>query len=158
MRSMFGLAVAVTWLGMATAQTVPTAAGAPAKAAGPYAPIGAALDKDKKTKFFGLLKKMREVKNSKDPEAQRNATRRTLNAEMQKLLGDEVYQKYRQARVANTAKAKGGTSTGAAAAPAAPASAAAAAAAAYKGIAGAVAAKKGGKGAGKKKGAAAATG
>ena len=57
-----------------------------------------------------LLKKMREVKNSdaKDTaaEAKKNATRKALNGDMQRLLGDEVYQKYRAVRVANTAKAK----------------------------------------------------
>lgn len=57
-----------------------------------------------------------QVKNSNTPEIQRNATRRTLNSDMQKLLGDEVYQKYRKVRVANTAKAKvsgsGGTAPG----------------------------------------------
>lgn len=40
------------------------------------------------------------------PEAQRNATRRALNSDMQKLLGDETYQKYRKVRV-ETAKVKG---------------------------------------------------
>ena len=38
-------------------------------------------------------------------ESAKNATRREMNSEMQKLLGDEIYQQYRKARVANTAKA-----------------------------------------------------
>lgn len=62
---------------------------------------------------------MREVKNSDakgmEAEAKKNATRKALNGDMQRLLGDEVYQKYRAVRVANTAKAKasgGHTGTG----------------------------------------------
>lgn len=63
---------------------------------------------------------MREIKNSDvkgsvDAESKKNATRRALNGDMQKLLGDAVYQKYRAVRVANTAKAK--TSTGGSASP-----------------------------------------
>ena len=62
---------------------------------------------------------MREAKQSTStiPEAQRNATRRALNSEMQKLLGDSMYQKYRQVRVANTAKGKGGDHPAALASP-----------------------------------------
>ena len=38
------------------------------------------------------------------PEREKNATRRSQNSAMQKLLGDEMYQRYRAVRVANTAK------------------------------------------------------
>ena len=60
---------------------------------------------------------MREIKNSEatkgsEAETKKNATRRALNGDMQKLLGDAVYQKYRAIRVANTAKAKPSASTG----------------------------------------------
>lgn len=86
---------------------------------GPYAPVADLIkDGKKKSSFYSLLKKMREVKNSDakgtEAEAKKNATRKALNGDMQKLLGDEVYQKYRQVRVANTAKAKaaGGHSSG----------------------------------------------
>ena len=77
-----------------------------AKGDGPYTPIGAMLDSVKKASFFALLKKMRSNKNAELPEAQKNATRRAQNAEMQKLLGDEVYAKYRAVRVSNTKAAK----------------------------------------------------
>ena len=40
---------------------------------------------------------MREAKlNLKEPEAKRSEMRRALNGDIQKLLGDEIYQKYRQ--------------------------------------------------------------
>ena len=58
---------------------------------GPYSPIGAMLlDSAKKTYFFQLLKKMRANKNSDLPDAQKNATRRAQNAEMQKLYKEEA--------------------------------------------------------------------
>jgi len=74
---------------------------------GPYAAIGNMLSDDKaKSRFFGLLKKMKNV-NKDVAEPLRNSTRRALNSEVQKLLGDATYQKFRKARMANTAKAKG---------------------------------------------------
>jgi len=98
----------------ATAQTAPAGTGVAKKPQqGPYASIAALItEKEKKPKFFALLKQMRE-EIPKLPEAERSEKRRTLNSDMQKLLGDEMYQKYRAVRTANTAKAKGGGSTGA---------------------------------------------
>ena len=70
--------------------TKPATTSATGKTAGPFSPIGAMLEKTKRPQFFELLKKMRDV--GKLPEPQRNATRRTMNSDMQKLLGDEIYQ------------------------------------------------------------------
>ena len=68
-------------------------------------------DPEKKLKFFKLLKQMRESSHSKSAdltEQQKSANRRAMNGEVQRLLGDEVYQKYRAVRVANMPKKKGG--------------------------------------------------
>jgi len=87
------------------------------KTEGPYTEVGNKLAPSAKSKFFQLLKRMREVKNSDVPELQKNTTRRAMNGEMQKLLGDEMYQQYRKIRVANTAKAKSSGAAPSAAAP-----------------------------------------
>lgn len=88
-----------------------TNSSAAAHKTGPYSVVASLLDGLKKRgEFLSLLHSMRKNKNAEIPEAQKNQTRRAQNAQMQKLLGDELYTKYRQIRVANTAaaKAKGG--------------------------------------------------
>jgi len=80
-------------------------AGASGGHPGPYQAVGEKLPAKKKPIFFTILKKMREAKNNdKLPEVERNATRKGLNDDMHKLLGDALYQQYRSLRVANTKK------------------------------------------------------
>merc|ERR1719313_2108234 len=59
---------------------------------GPYEEIGSMIkEKAKKAKFFQLLKQLREVKNGDLPDAQKNATRKALNEDVRKLVGDDIY-------------------------------------------------------------------
>ena len=60
---------------------------------GPYESFSHTL-KEKKAPFFALLKKLRETKNSDLPIAQINATRKSLNSDLHKLLGDEKFHSY----------------------------------------------------------------
>ena len=89
----------------------------PAKSGGggPYSAIAKMVPANKRSSFFKLMKEMRASKSSTVSDALKNATRRSQNGEMQKLLGDELYQKYRQVRVSNTGKL-GAKAVGAAAA------------------------------------------
>lgn len=62
---------------------------------GPYEQIGSMV-KTGKSKFFDLLKRLKQVKNSDQPEAQKNATRKALNGELHTMLGDATFAKYQQ--------------------------------------------------------------
>ena len=84
-----------------------SAGAVPSAGAGPYSAFFATLEKTTKNKVLTLMKKMREL--AKSPESEREASRKEINKQMQALLGDEKYQKFRALRTANTAKAKAGT-------------------------------------------------
>ena len=74
---------------------------------GPYAALAKSLPPERRKLFYKLMQEMKASKSKQSPglsDSQKNATRRSFNGEMQKLLGDEAYQKYRAVRVANTAK------------------------------------------------------
>lgn len=82
------------------------------KQLGPYAEFANSIASTKKGAFQALLKRMREIKNKPvktEADAKLvNATRRNLNREMQTLLGDADYQKYRGVRTAHTKKLTSG--------------------------------------------------
>ena len=74
---------------------------------GPYAALAKSLPPERRKLFYKLMQEMKASKSKQSPglsDSQKNARRRSFNGEMQKLLGDEAYQKYRAVRVANTAK------------------------------------------------------